>query len=189
MSVTLVSGVPGVGSSRVTEEARKLLDDSYRVVNFGDVMLEDAVARGMTSNRDEIMKLPLHDQSLLQRRAGEYIHEARNEKSLIVDTHFVLHTAHGFVPGLPGPVLRDVNPDRLVLVEAEPDTIVERRESGKYRDYPEESTATVSFHQQLNQTAAMTYSAQTSAPILRVSNEGDVEEAGKRLAEIVRDSG
>lgn len=185
MSRTLVSGVPGVGSTRIIEKARKRLEDSYRVVNFGDVMLEEAAARGLASNRDEIAKLSLHDQALLQRRAGEYIREVGMESELIVDTHFVLHTVHGFIPGLPEPVLRDVNPDRLVLVEAEPETIVERREGGEYRDYPQETEATVGFHQQLNQVAAMTYSTHTSAPILRVSNDGDVNDAAERLVSIL----
>ncbi|MDY7081357.1 MAG: adenylate kinase, partial [Halobacteria archaeon] len=172
MAVILVSGVPGVGSSRVTEEARQRLDDSYRVVNFGDVMLEEAASRGLASNRDELSRLPIHDQAFLQRRAGEYIRQKAKEQSLLVDTHFVLHTSHGFIPGMPDPVLRDVNPDKLVIVDADTDTILERRDSGDYRVYPDESANAITFHQQLNQMAAMTYSTHSSAPIHHVSNEG-----------------
>jgi len=185
MGVTVVSGVPGVGSSAVCSTARRELEDSYELLNFGDVMLEEAVSRGLATGRDEMAGLPVSDYRLLQRRAGEFIAERARERDLIVDTHLVVHTAHGFLPGFPESVLRDVRPNALVLVEADPDTVLARREDSEYRSYRQESATTVSFHQQLNRAASISYSMHVAAPIQTVSNEGTVEEAAAEIASIV----
>lgn len=187
MSVTVVSGVPGVGSSRVSETARRELPDAFELLNFGDVMLEEAVSRGLAAGRDEIAALPTADYRLLQRRAGEFIAERAREAEVILDTHLVVHTAHGFLPGFPESVLREVHPDVFVLLEADPDTIVERRERSEYRSYRNESATTVSFHQQLNRAASISYSMHVGAPIRTISNEGTVEEAAAELVDIVGD--
>lgn len=185
MSVTIVSGVPGVGSSRVCELVRRRLDDSYELINFGDIMLEEAVSRGLATGRDEMATLPTPDYRILQRRAGEYIARQARGADLLVDSHFMLHTGHGFIPGFPEPVLRDVFPDMLVLVEADPGTIVDRRSGSDSRDYPEESEATVDFHQQLNRFAAVSYSMVSNAPIRTVSNEGEADAAAGTLTRMV----
>lgn len=185
MTVTIAAGVPGVGSTRVCELARQRLDDDYELLNYGDVMLEEAMASELAAGRDDLRKIPREEMRHLQRRAGEYIAGRARDRHLLVDTHFVLHTAHGFVPGLPEEVLREVNPDQLVLVEATPETIVERRAGSEHREYPVENAQTVEFHQQLNRSAAVTYSMHADAPIRVVSNVDDIEDAVERLVTMV----
>lgn len=185
MTITIAAGVPGVGSSRVCELTRRALDDGYELLNFGDVMLEEAMANELAAGRDDLRKLPLKEMKHLQRRAGEFVAERARDRDLLVDTHFVLHTAHGFVPGLPESVLREVHPDMLVLVEAPPTTIVERRAGSDHREYPTENAQTVEFHQQLNRSAAVTYSMHADAPIRVVSNEDDVDDAVERLVTMI----
>lgn len=185
MSVTVVSGVPGVGSSRICEEARRSLDDSYGLVNFGDVMLEEAMSYGMVGGRDEIAGLPVRDHRVLQRRVGEEVARRARERSLILDTRFVIRTSRGFLPGLPAPTLDDIDPTTFVSIEADPDTIVERRGSNEYRNYPDDPSTMVSFHQAMNRTAAMNYAIRTDTPIMPITNEGRVEEASESLVRIV----
>lgn len=185
MAVSVVSGVPGVGSSNVCQEARSRLDDSYQLVNFGDVMLEEAVSRGLAAAREELGRLPVRDYRLLQRSASEFIAERTRDNELIVDTHFMLHTNHGFLPGFPEDVLREVRPDRLVLVEAAPSTIVDRRSGSEYRDYGGQDERLVEFHQQLNRAAAVTYSMHTGAPIRVLSNESTPDETAETLVRMV----
>lgn len=187
MTVTVASGVPGVGSSRVTQQARKLLDDDFTVLNFGDLMLEESMARGLEASRGSLSELPVRDQVMLQRLAGETVRDEAREGHVIVDTHFVLNTDRGYVPGFPEPVLRDVHPDRFVLVEAAPSTILERRDGNEEaREYYDSSEIAIEFHQSLNRMAAVTYATYTSAPIHRVENEGAVEDAAEELAAIAR---
>lgn len=185
MSVTIISGVPGVGSSRVSEAARRSLDEAYELINFGDVMLEEAVSRGWATGRDEMASIPTRDYLLLQRRAGEYIARQARDASLLIDTHFMIHTDHGFLPGFPEPILREVRPDMLVLIEADPETILDRRASNRSREYPTESAVTISFHQQLNRMAAVSYAMVASAPIRTVLNEETPTDAAETLTTMI----
>lgn len=185
MAITVAAGVPGVGSTRVCERTRQALDDDYELLNFGDIMLEEAMARELAASRDDLRNLPLTEMNHLQRRAAEYLAERARHHHLLVDTHFVLHTAYGFIPGLPEAVLREVHPDMLVLVEAPPETIVDRRAASEHREYPAENAQTVRFHQQLNRAAAVTYSMHADAPIRVVSNEADIESAVDRLVTMI----
>lgn len=184
-TVTLVSGVPGVGSSRVCSGARRELGEGYALVNVGDVLLEAATDRGIATSREELAALSVRDHRLLQRRAGEEIARRARDRSLIVDSRYIVRTPQGFLPGLPPLLLSDVRPDLLVSIEADPDTVVERRDETAYREYPEEPSTMVEFHQQLNRAAAVNYAMRTDATIMPISNEGAVEEAVESLVGVI----
>jgi adenylate kinase len=184
MSVTLVSGVPGVGASTVAAEAVSELDD-YRLFNFGDAMLEAAAVRGIAESRDELSELSANEQAGLQRYAAGYVRDEASEGPVVVTTSFAVRTEDGYFPGLPDPVLYEMSPDRLVVVEAEPKTVVERRKDGEYRDYPEPTESGIRFHQRMNRTAAFVYSSQSSATVHHVPNENGVEEATEKLTSVL----
>ncbi len=184
MSVTLISGVPGVGASTVAAEAVSNLDD-YRLFNFGDVMLEAAAVLGIAESRDELSELSSNEQGALQRYAAGYVRDEASEGPVVVTTSFAVRTADGYVPGLPDPVLHEISPDRLVVVEAEPETVAERRKDGDYRDYPEPTESGIRFHQRMNRTAAFVYSSRSSATVHHVPNEEGVESAVQNLVSVL----
>jgi adenylate kinase len=184
MSVTLVSGVPGVGASTVAAEAVSELDD-HRLFNFGDAMLEAAVAQGIAESRDELSGLSASERGALQRYAAGYVRDEASKGPVVVTTSFVVRLSDGYLPGLPDPVLHEMGPDRLVVVEAEPSTVAERREGDDYRDYPEPTESGIRFHQRMNRTAAFVYSARSSATVHHVPNEGGVEKGAEKLAAIL----
>ncbi|MCH7659856.1 MAG: adenylate kinase [Euryarchaeota archaeon] len=183
--VAVVSGVPGVGSSHVCSGARRELGEKYVLVSVGDVMLEEAATQGLATSRDELAALPIREHKLLQRRAGEEISRRGREHSLIVDSRFVVRTPQGFLPGFSATSLSDVRPDLLVSIEAEPETVIERRDETPYREYPDQPSTIVAFHQQLNRAAAVTYATQTGATIMPISNEGEVDEAVRSLVSVI----
>jgi adenylate kinase len=185
MDVTVVTGVPGVGASRVCREARNRLGDGYELLNFGDVMLETAASRGLVESRDELATLPRRETRLLQRRAAEYVAERARGRAVLLDTHLAVATVHGYLPGLPPAALADVDPDRFVLVEAAPATVAERRESVGTREYRDRGPRAIDLHQDLNRAAAMHHAAETGAPVRLVENEDDPGTAGQRLAAVV----
>ena len=80
---------------------------------------------GVTS-RDEIRKLPVEDQRVLQVHAADYISKIQSEY-LIVDTHLFISTTEGFWPGMPLDVLQALKPTHLVLISATLDEIEHRR--------------------------------------------------------------
>jgi adenylate kinase len=184
MTVTIVSGIPGVGVSRVCEAARKRLD-GVTLVNVGDVMLETALERGLTNDRDELSELPVHEQRALRRRAAEDLARRAEEGPLLVSTHLIVRTSSGFLPGLDHTMLSELRPDQFVVVDAEPGSIAERRSESRHRGYGAETTASIGFQRQLQAAAATTYSIRTGAPVRHVVNEGDPDEAAAALASMV----
>lgn len=186
MSVTLVSGVPGVGTSTVASEAVSSLDD-HRLFNFGDAMLEAAVAQGIAESRDELSSLSAAERGALQRYAAGYVRDEASKGPVVVTTSFVVRVSdgYGYVPGLPDPVLHEMGPERLVVVEAEPATVAERREEGDYRDYPEPTESGIRFHQRMNRTAAFVYASRSSGTVHHVPNERGVEKGAEKLAQLL----
>ena len=185
MPVTVVSGVPGVGASQVCEGARKALGEGYELLNFGDVMLEEAIAREGVTSRDDLRELSLRETRLLQRRAGEFVAERARETHVLLNTHVAVDTANGYVPGLPGPVLDDLAPEQFVLVEADAETVLDRREDDTYRKYGTEGLRRISFEQDLNRAAAINNAMAFGAPIQLIENTGSLEEAVATLVEMV----
>lgn len=186
MSVTLISGVPGVGVSAISEAARRHLENGYELVNFGDVMLEEAATRGEATTRDELSALSRRETERLQRRAGEYVEDRGRETEVLLTTHLAVETADGVVPGLPQGVLRDIDPDLFVLVEAAPETVLERRDQSD-RSFEDVSVRRIEFLQDLSRAAAFDYALQADAPVELVENEGDVEENAEALLAVLAD--
>ena len=187
MSVTLVSGVTGVGLTSICQRVRRQLDDEYLLLNFGDVMLEQAMARDITVDRAELSSLSQRETLRLQRRAAEYVADRSEANDVILSTHLAVKTDAGYIHGLPEGVLRDVAPSTFVLVEADPTTIVDRRgESG--RDAEGVTEREIEFEQDLNRTAALEYARERNAPIQFVENEGSVTEAVEQVVDTLADA-
>ncbi len=182
MSVTLVSGVTGVGLSTVCQTLRRKLGDGYKLVNFGDVMLEQAATRGLGTERGELATLSQRETRRLQRRAGEFVADEAEETNVILSTHLAVETQSGYIQGLPEEVLHDVSPTTFALVEASPETILERRRNGS-RETQEATERKIDFEQDLNRSAALQYARDQNAPVRFIENEGSVEEAAERLVD------
>ncbi|MFP4632322.1 MAG: adenylate kinase [Halobacteriales archaeon] len=187
MTVGVLTGVPGVGATTLADHALDELesrDVDYEVVSFGTVMLDVAREMDLVEQRDEMRKLPSDDQREVQRKAGEAIAEMAEDSNVLVDTHCTISTPDGYLPGLPEWVLRGLQPDVVVLVEATPDEILFRRldDETRHRDF--EATAEIQEHQEFNRSAAMAYATLTGATVKVVENpDGGVEQAAEVLAD------
>lgn len=182
MGVTLISGVPGVGASTVCETARRRLDDDYQLINFRDVMLEQAAARGLAERRDDLPLLSARETRRLQRRAGEYVADRSQVRNVLLNTYLAVETADGYLPGLSPDALDGVRPDRFVLLEATPETILDRRDG----DDETENARAVRFQQEINRTATVEFAAETGTPIRHVENEGSVEDTADEFVAALR---
>ncbi len=178
----VVAGVPGVGKTTVLEEASKKL--GMRIVVFGTVMFEIAKERGLVDHRDEIRKLPSHVQREIQEEAASRIREMGE---VIVDTHMLIKTPAGFLPGLPFSVLQKLSPGKIILIEADPEEIAKRRAKDKSRERDVESVEDIKMHQELNRVAAICYGILSGAFVGVVKNrEGKISEAVDELVQLVR---
>jgi len=182
MSITLVSGVTGVGLSSVCQAVRSTLADDYKLINFGDVMLEQAATSGITTDRSELATLSETQTRRLQRRAGEFVADEATQTNVILSTHLAVETDVGYVQGLPEEVLQDVSPTAFILVEADPATILDRRDESD-KALPTATERKISFEQLLNRSAALQYARDQNAPVQFIENEGSIEEAAERMAD------
>lgn len=182
MSLTLISGVTGVGLTSICQRVRRELDDEYLLLNFGDVMLEQAMAQNITVDRDELSSLSHRQTQRLQRRAGEYVADQATQSDIILSTHLAVNMDVGYIHGLPDGVLRDIDPSTFVLVEAAPSTIINRRGESD-RGTQSATEREIEFEQDLNRTAALEYAREQNAPIQFVENEGSVAEAVEQVVE------
>lgn len=150
MKIGIVTGIPGVGKTTVISRASKILTEKgipYKIANYGDYMLNTAVKEKYVQNRDDMRKLPLEKQKELQTLASRRIVEdfqALGDKGIgLVDTHAVIKTPAGYLPGLPKYVIEVINPNVIFLLEADPKSILDRQKRDQSRsrsDYSSEST-------------------------------------------------
>ncbi|MCL4412606.1 MAG: adenylate kinase [Candidatus Thermoplasmatota archaeon] len=177
----IIGGIPGVGKTTVLEE---LLKDGFRVENYGDAMLKEAIARDYAKSRDELRKLPVVKQQEIQALAAEKLAQF---KDVIIDTHFSVNTKGGYLPGLPVNVLDTLHPDLFISIEADPLEIFERRKNDPRRNRDKDSLERIRSHMEANREYGITYSAMTGSPLLVVMNEnGKVKEASLKIISVIR---
>ena len=181
MGVIVVTGIPGVGKTTVMQKAAEGMDIQF--VTFGTVMIDIAKEKGMVQDRDEMRKLTLEQQKELQIQTAEKVASMKN---VILDTHCTVKTPKGYMPGLPEWVIKKLNPSAIVVVEADPEEIYNRRASDKTRDRDPDSTDKINEHQQLNRAAAMAYAAMSGATVKIVFNHDNaIEDAVKEAAPVL----
>jgi adenylate kinase len=142
--IGVVTGVPGVGKTTVLNLVKQILDEKgiyNKIINYGDFMLKTAQVLGLAKSRDEIRLLPVNKQKELQVEAAKRINEESKDMKLgliLVDTHAIIRTPNGYLPGLPKYVVEALLPDMIFVIESDPKEILERqkRDQTRYRaDY------------------------------------------------------
>lgn len=188
--VVVVTGVPGVGGTTVTQKAMDILSEeglNYKMVNFGSAMFDVANEEGLASDRDQMRRLDPETQKRIQKMAGRKIAEMAKESPVAVDTHSTVKTPKGYLPGLPAWVLTELNPDIVIVVETDGDEILMRRLSDESRKRDLETTASIEEHQFMNRAVAMSYGVLTGATVKIVKNKnGLVDNAVEELMSVLR---
>jgi adenylate kinase len=180
MGVIVVTGIPGVGKTTVMQKAAEGMDIQF--VTFGTVMIDIAKELGLVKHRDEMRKLSLEQQKQLQIKTAEKVAKMKN---VILDTHCTVKTPKGYMPGLPEWVLRKLNPSALVIVEADPQEIFNRRAKDETRNRDPDSVEKIAEHQMINRAAAMSYATLTGATVKIVLNHDNELDAAVKEAEPV----
>lgn len=189
MKIGIVTGIPGVGKTTVLQKVKEILDKegiNNKIINYGDFMLKTAINLGYVNNRDEMRKLPVEKQRQLQIDAAKGIVKEAKEGGdgmLFIDTHAVIKTPSGYLPGLPKYVIEEINPYIIFLLEAEPRLILERQKRDTTRsrtDYSDEKVIieTINFARY----AAMASAVLVGATVKVVINaEGDPSIAANEI--------
>jgi adenylate kinase len=127
-------------------------------------------------------KLNLNNQKKLQMKTAERVSKMRN---VIVDTHCTIKTDKGYMPGLPEDVVKKLKPNNIILVEADPEEIFNRRKHDNTRNRDPDSIEKIKEHQHMNRAIAMAYSAITGASVKIINNHDNaIDEAIKETKPI-----
>jgi len=168
LKLVVLTGIPGSGSTTVLKQTLEKID--YVHLNYGDVMTEIAVDKGVVNDRDELRKLSPEIQKEIQKDAAAKIKESSKDNNVVVDTHCTISTPSGFLPGLPKWVLEELKPNIFVLIEADPDEIMIRRLSDETRTRDTEMYENIKLHQEMNRAASMAYATITGATVKILEN-------------------
>jgi len=185
--VVMITGIPGVGKSTITRLALKKARARFRLVNFGDLMFEEAVNAGLVDHRDEMRKLDHKVQKELQMKVARRIVEMARKEPILIDTHATIRTPVGYLLGFPREVIEVINPNFIVIIEATPSEILGRRLRDLKRDRDVETEEQIQRHQDLNRAAAVSYAMHSNALIKIIENHEDkgLEEAVNELVEVL----
>lgn len=174
----IVMGLPGAGKTSVL----KGLKTDYKILNYGDVMLEIEKEHFGVKDRDDMRKLPIEKQKKAQKMAYERL--AKEHGNVILDTHCSISTPNGFFPGLPFDYLKMLRVDAVVLVTADPKDVAARRASDQTRKRDADD---ILLHDSLNRSYLAAYSAFTGAPaIVILNNQGKLEDAVAKLQSLLK---
>ena len=182
MGVIVVTGIPGVGKTTVMKNAAEGMDIEF--VTFGTVMLEIAIETGLVQNRDEMRKLTLEQQKDLQIKSAEKIASMGN---VILDTHCTIKTPKGYLPGLPEWVIKKLKPTAIVVVEADPEEIYNRRAGDKTRNRDPDTKEQIDEHQMINRAAAMAYATLSGSTVKIVFNHDNaIDDAVRQASPVLK---
>lgn len=177
MGVIVVTGIPGVGKTTVMQNAAEGMDIKF--VTFGTVMEDIAKDLDLIKDRDEMRKLTLEQQKDLQIRSAKKIADMGN---VILDTHCTIKTPKGYLPGLPEWVIKKLNPTAIVVVEADPEEIFNRRANDPTRNRDPDTKEQINEHQMINRAAAMAYAALSGSTVKIVFNHDNAIDAAVKQA-------
>lgn len=185
--VNIIVGLSGVGKGTVLEEAMLLSDKDYELINYGDRMVETAKEEGLVDSRDELKKLDSDTNKRIQRQAAEEIVEEAEEKDVIVETHAAIQTPFGYIPGLPKWTVENLEPSKIIMLDASSEEIWNRTQGDNDRDREHNSVEGIEEYRQVAREMAATGAVLTGAYLSIVENhDGQAEKAAEELVEVLR---
>lgn len=186
--VNIVVGLSGVGKGTVLEEAMLLSDQNYEVINYGDRMFETAKDQGLVEHRDEIKKLDTETNRKIQRKAAKSIASDAEKNDVIVETHAAIKTPYGYIPGLPRWTLENLEPSKIIMIDANAKAIYERsQEDDRDRDTANDTVEGIKEYRNIAKQMASAGAVQTGAYFQIIENEeGRAEKAAEELVETLK---
>lgn len=185
----MVTGIPGVGKTTVLNKVSEVLKEKnihFKIVNYGDYMLQLALQENLIKQRDEIRYLPLDKQREIQLHAARKISEEASSIPsgvFFIDTHAVIRTPGGYLPGLPKHIVELINPNVIFLIESSPENILERQKRDVIRKREDYSDINVIIETiNMARCAAMASAVLVGATVKIVNNvEGDPSIAANEI--------
>ena len=189
-NTVIIVGVPGVGKSTIISNATTTLRKkvtTLRTVVFGSVMFEEAKKLGI-NDRDQIRKQTIDVQQRLQNLTADHISRL-NDSIVVVDTHLFIKTQSGYYPGLPMSLILKINPERLILITANSEEILNRRKNDSTRARDLISDDEIKRDIEVSLSMISSLSILTGAPFEIIYNHDNmIDSATSLLVELLKKS-
>lgn len=186
----IIVGVPGVGKSTIISNATTTLQKkgtTLSTVVFGSVMFEEAKKLGI-NDRDQIRKQTIDVQQRLQNMTADNISRL-NDPIVVVDTHLFIKTQSGYYPGLPMNLILKLNPERLILITANSEEILNRRKNDSTRTRDLISDDEIKRDIEVSLSMISSLSILTGAPFEIIYNHDNmIDSATSLLVELLKKS-
>lgn len=183
----VVVGIPGIGKTSVISRAAELLrqaNQNTEIVVFGTLMFEESKKLGIT-NRDDLRNLSLSQQKSLQEMAAQKIRGMQADV-LLIDTHLFIKTAEGFYPGLPMHLINALGPTHFVMIAADAQEIVNRRNSDKTRQRDLASVKQIETELEISRIVVSCCSVISGSPFMIIINkENEIDKAASAIASMI----
>jgi len=185
----ILTGIPGVGKTTILNQLQNLAKErgiKLTVLNYGTVMNELFKKYGRKIGRDEMRQQQISVQKKIQDRAAQILARKMRNPITIIDTHMFIRAKTGLWSGLPERVLSRLKPSLIVLVEAPPEEIAERRRSDTTRMRDDLTMEEVRFDLEWSRATASACAVSTGAPVKIISNKtGKQREAAEELFKLM----
>lgn len=186
----IIVGVPGVGKSTIISNAIATLNKKGTTLNtvvFGSVMFEEAKKLGI-NDRDQIRKQTIDVQQRLQNMTADHI-SSLSDSIVVVDTHLFIKTQSGYYPGLPMSLILKLNPERLILITADSEEILNRRKNDSTRTRDLISDDEIKRDIEVSLSMISSLSILTGAPFEIIYNHDNmIDSATALLVELLKKS-
>jgi adenylate kinase len=186
----IIVGVPGVGKSTIISNATTTLEKKGTTVSrvvFGSIMFEEAKKLGI-NDRDQIRKQTIDVQQRLQNMTADHISRL-NDPIVVVDTHLFIKTQSGYYPGLPMSLILKLNPERLILITANSEEILNRRKNDSTRTRDLISDDEIKRDIEVSLSMISSLSILTGAPFEIIYNHDNmIDSATSLLVELLKKS-
>lgn len=186
----IIVGVPGVGKSTIISNATATLNKKGTTLNtvvFGSVMFEEAKKLGI-NDRDQIRKQTIDVQQRLQNMTADHISRL-SDSIVVVDTHLFIKTQSGYYPGLPMSLILKLNPERLILITANSEEILNRRKNDSTRTRDLISDDEIKRDIEVSLSMISSLSILTGAPFEIIYNHDNmIDSATSLLVELLKKS-
>jgi adenylate kinase len=175
----VITGVPGVGKTTLVNAFVKLT--KWKLINYGDVLLDIAKKKKLAKTLDGIRKIPEKKYFSVQMEAARKIAKSRGKT--ILTTHVTVKTSEGYFPGFTPETLKILKPKVFVLIEADPKNIMKYRRKDKTRIRKDFGAGKqIKEHQMVNRVFAYAFSSICGADVLIFHQNYDKpERLAKRL--------
>jgi adenylate kinase len=178
----VIVGPAGVGKTTVAERVAEAVD-GYERVEHGERIVEIARERGLIQGRRDGLELSQYVD--IQRDVAAEIGEAFADVPLILDSRCAIEAEGGFLPGLSWPVLRELDPDILILIDAPADLILERRRNDTGGDRRLPSKTEIEASRETERQMAVMASVLSNSYLHVVENTGEVDAAVERVTDVI----